>query len=270
MSNEALSTIPKGMEGMLTTERPEGNDEGLLGNEGITRDDILMPRIGLAQKMSPEIDPTVAARYIEGLQFTDLFNSSSRKNYGKGPLYFVILRRDEPRWVEFNPIAEGGGIRDLNVPNGDPRTEFTAGPNGERVKPIATQFHDFLVLLLNEFDPSEPYNNIAALSMKSSGIKAAKHLNFLIQQRGQKLISKGVYELRTGSDVDKKTNGVYAIYKFKNAGWLKPDSPIEKLAIEMHEAWKNRIITIEQDSDPDSFEPGQFEQQAQATADAPM
>ena len=232
-----LAQIPKGMEGMITYDRPTGADGGVLGNEGIGRDDILMPRLGLAQKMSPEIDPTSPKR-IEGLEFTDLFNSLSRMVYGKGPLHFVILRRDNPRWVEFNPIDQGGGIKDMNVPPGDPRTKFTTGPDGQRVKPVATMFYDFIVLLLNDFDPSAPLENVVALSLKSSAIKAAKHLNFLVQQRGRKLICKGVY----------------AIYKIRNAGWLTADSPLEKMVVEMFEAWKDRRVTV--DTEGPTREPG--------------
>lgn len=240
----AIATVPKGMEEMMILERPTGKDEGILGNEGIGRNDILMPRIGIAQKMSPEIDPTNTARYIEGLQFTDLYHSLSRKKLGKGPLYFVILRRDDPRWIEFNPIDQGGGIRDMNVRAGDPRTKFAGNE-----KPVATEFHDYIVLMLDGFDPKNPLDSIVALSLKSSAIKAAKHLNFLISLRGSKLLCKGVYALTTGLATDKKTGGVYAVYKFDNAGWLKPDSPVEKMALEMQEAWQYREIEVEREPD---------------------
>lgn len=247
-----IATIPKGLEGMMTLDRPAGKDEGTLGNEGIGRQDILMPRLGVAQKMSPEIDPT-HARYIEGLQFCGLFHSLSKQVYAQ-PLHFVILRRDDPRWIEFHPIAEGGGIKDMNVRLGDPRTKFLDGE-----KPVATEFHDFIVLLLEGFDPKDPMQSIVALSLKSSAIKAAKHLNLLVTARGPKLICKGVYELTTGHEVDKKTNGAYAIYKFKNAGWLKPDSDIEKMAIEMFDAWKDRRVEFEREPDPDAFVPADIE-----------
>lgn len=255
-SNTELATVPKGMEDMMTLDRPTGKDEGTLGNEGIGRGDVQMPRIGLAQKMSPEIDPTNAARYIEGLQFTDLFHTGTRKKLGKGPLHFVILRRDDPRWIEFRPLDEGGGIIDPNVRKGDPRTQF----NGTE-KPIATEFHDFIVLLLDGFDPKKPLDSIVALSLKSSAIKAAKELNFLVTLRGPKLICKGVYTVTSGSATDKKTQGVYATYKFANAGWLKPDSVVEKMAIEMFEAWKDREVEIDRghNDDPDDFNPATFD-----------
>lgn len=238
--------VPAGLEGMVTIAKPEGRDTGKLGNEDMTRDDILMPRIGLAQKMSPEIDAT-QSRYIEGLQFTDLFHTLSRKNFSKGLLYFVILKRDKPRWIEFIPLDQGGGIKDRNVPHDDPRTGF--GPNGE--KPIATKFYDFIVLLLNDLDLADPLKNIIALSMKNSALKAAKYLNFLIQLRGDKLVCKGVYSLGSGHETHKKSQGVYAIYKVENAGWLVPNSPIEGLVLQMHESWKDRDVEIDREPGDD-------------------
>lgn len=243
------NTLPAGMEDFISTERPEGADSGVLGNEGIGREDIVIPRLGLAQLMSPQLIQG-KDQFIEGLKFGELFHSLSKKIYGKGPLHFVILRRYDPRFIEFFPIDQGGGIKDMNVPAGDPRTQFTTDGQGRRVKPVATMFYDFMILLLNELDMTSPMENVIALSLKSSGIKAAKHLNFLVQQRGQKLICKGVYSVETGTEIDKKSQGTYAIYKIKNAGWLKPDSPVEKLAIEMYESWKDRVAKIDVDDNP--------------------
>ena len=254
----ALAVVPAGMEGMITIDRPEGHDEGTLGTEGMTRDDISMPRIGLAQKMSPEIDKT-SSKYIEGLSFMDLYHSQTHENFGTGPLYFAILKRERPRWVEFKPIEQGGGIKDKDVKANDPRADF--GPNGE--KPAATMFRDYVVLLLNSFDPADPLKSVVALSLKSSGLKAAKYLNFLTTLRGDKLICKGVYKLTSSHETDKKTQGVYAVYKFDNAGWLAPDSIVEKTAIELFESWKDRELEVERE-DPDSFDPVVLEREATA------
>lgn len=243
MTDELVKQGSQGIvafEDFLTTERPEGSDTGELGNEGIGREDVTMPRIGIAQMMSPEINPT-HARYIEGLKFNELFHTGWQRSLGAGPVHFAILRRYDPRWVEFNPIEQGGGVKDMNVPKGDPRTEFTIGPDGKKVKPIATMFYDYIVLLLNDLDMTNPMNNVVALSFKSSGLKAAKKLNYLINARGQKLLPKGVYKVAAGKpETDKKSGGTYAVYAVDNAGWLKPDSVVEKLAIEMFESWKDR------------------------------
>lgn len=227
------------MDDFLTTERPAGADEGTLGNEGIGREDITMPRIGIAQMMSPEINPT-HDRYIDGLKFNELFHTGLKKSLGVGPVYFAILKRLDPRWIEFNPIDEGGGVKDFDVKKGDPRTEFRV-VDGKRMKPAATMFYDYIVLMLNDLDVANPMANVVALSFKSSGLKAAKQLNFLIQQRGQKLICRGVYELGVGKPAtDKKSGGTYAVFAVDNAGWLKPSSDVERIAVEMFESWKDR------------------------------
>jgi hypothetical protein len=110
-----------------------------------------------------------------------------------------------------------------------------------RVKPIATMFYDYIVLLLNNLDPSNPMDNVVALSFKSSGLKAAKKLNYLINSRGQKLLPKGVYKIGAGKPmVDPKSQGTYAVYAVDNAGWLKPNSDVEKIALGMFESWKDR------------------------------
>lgn len=266
------------LESMITTSRPEGADEGILGNEGIGEDDILLPRIGLAQKTSPELDPT-SPRYMEGVQFTNLFGSLSGKNYKQGPIFFSVLRRDDPRFVELIPVAEGGGVRNPKVPptlpDGtiNPLTQFGEidPATGRSKKPIATMFYDFICLILNDIDFNDPVENVTALSFKSSALKVAKQLNMYINQRGPKKIYKGVYELRSGSET--KGGNTYAVYKVKNAGWLKPDSDIEKLAGAMFESWKTREanidVTTEQTREPgaDDFDTAAMDAQTAPTTE---
>lgn len=245
MTTDALA--PTGLEGMVTTTRPESTYEGQTGAEHIGRDDILIPRLALAQKTSPEIDPT-APRYISGLQFTDLFNSVSKVNYGKGPLHFAILRADRPRFVEFIPLDQGGGVRDPNVAANDPRTQF--GPvegTGKAAKPIATKFYDFIVLILNNLDFANPMENVVALSMKSTALKVARQLNLFISKRGKQELFRGVYTVATASD--QNPSGTFAIYKVQNAGWLAPGSQVEALAEEMWTSWKDKDLTIDADTE---------------------
>lgn len=254
-------TVPAGMEGMITTARPEGQDTGALGNEGLTRDEVLMPRLDIAQKTSKTMDPT-QPNFIKGLEFTDLYHSLTGKIYGKGPLYFVILKRDDPRWMELIPIAEGGGVKDRDVKREDPRTKFVGNQ-----KPIATKFMDYVILLLNDLDMSDPLKNVIVLSLKSSGLKAAMYLNFLTNLRGPKKIWKGVYLLTSGHATDKKTNSTYAIYKIDNAGWVAPDSPVEKMVAELAKSWEGKEIKVDREPGDEPFEPEPEAGAAGAAAD---
>lgn len=186
------------------------------GLENLGKDDVTLPRIGLAQAMSPELkenDP----KYIEGLKQGQMFNSLNKHVYGKGPLFFTVIRVDKPRWVEFNPRDAGGGVKDPNVPAGDPRTQF--GQNGEL--PAATKFYDFLALTFPL--KANPIENIVTLSFKSSGLKVAKKLNTLMTYRGTDCYA-GMYQL--GVTTEKNAKGEYFNFTVDNVpapnSWLSP------------------------------------------------
>jgi hypothetical protein len=143
------------------------------GAEGITSDDIRLPRLSLAQALSPEVlkgDP----KRIEGLEAGDIFSNLLGTNYKQGPVTVVIVRREPPRAIEFFPKGskEGQGIRDRNVPLTDPRTKFS--PDG--TPPVATVFHEFVAF---DAETREPF----VLSFKSTSTRAARALNTFLSMR---------------------------------------------------------------------------------------
>lgn len=221
----------------VKTNAPEFVDSSdRSGTEGITQDDIQMPRLALAQKMSPQLDA------IEGLQFGDLFNSLTEQIYEQ-PIDFVVLRADRPRAIEFKPLDEGGGVVDPNVPLTDPRCSW--GDDGE--KPVATVFYDFIVALL-------PTRELIALSFKSTGLKAAKALNGLIKMRTGPIYA-GLYEMTTSKKSGEKP---YAIFNIRNSprgpegkpGWV-PDQETYDWAKAVHEAIATKDYRIDRDAHGD-------------------
>lgn len=174
------------------------------GTEHMTREDIQMPRLSLAQGLSPQItegDPT----YIEGLKIGDMFNSITGENYGRGPLEFTVVRADSPRGVEFVPRNEGGGIRDFNVPLNDPRMQFVDGKT-----PEATKFYDFIILRLPELE-------VLVVSFKSMSLKVAKQLNALMKLRRCPIFG-GKYILTSAMSTNPK--GTFAMQHVQNAGFV--------------------------------------------------
>jgi hypothetical protein len=238
--------VPAEAGALVTDQRPDFIETGShAGAEHITREDIQMPRLSLAQQMSPELvkgDP----KFIEKLGIGDMFNNLTQQVYGVGPLEFCILRADPPRWVEFIPREQGGGVRDPNVPSDDPRTQF--GPAGE--PPIATKFYDFIVALL-------PTRELIALSFKSTGLKVAKQLNGLIAFRNAPIFA-GKYQLMT--TMTQNSKGRFAIFQVKNAGWL-PDRLTYLWAEEMFKNLRDKTIHIERVEDPDTFDVESYEAQ---------
>jgi hypothetical protein len=173
------------------------------GTEHLTSDDVHMPRLVLAQAMSPQLNKA-NPEYVEGLGVGDLFNSVSGLVYGSGPLHFSVLVSHPPRAIEFAPLSDGGGVLDLNVPLTDPRLQF--GPNGEH--PQATKFYDYVLFLIDS-------EEVIALSLARSGIKAAKSLNGLIMMRGSAIYT-GLYTVESVQATSKE--GTYITWKFRNDG----------------------------------------------------
>jgi hypothetical protein len=277
VAEQPVSLVPQNQAAMLKTELPDylAPTDKREGSEHIERDDMLLPRLALAQKISYELESS-HEKFIDGLKEGELFNTVSKKIYGSGPIEFVIIRADKPRFVEFHPRASGGGIKDIDVPANDLRTQFTKGPSGETVPPVATKFYDFIVLLLpSTSGVTEP--EMIGLSFKSTGLKTARLLNTLVQQRGNRPIYAGKYEL--GVAKAKNTKGIYQVYTVKNSSLASPFSASDKLtgwvsqdvfafAKEQFEAMKDKAVTIDsttetaEDAADTSFEPAQYEGEA--------
>lgn len=246
MANKEEELVALGTQGIEMT-RPDFMEESNEGLENISQEDMQMPRLALAQKMSPEIDEG-DPKYIDGLKNGDMFNGLTKQVFGKGPLQFVVLRADKPRGVEFIPREEGGGIKDPNVPLDDPRMQF--GPNGE--KPVATKFYDFIIVLLPIGEDIS--TRLVALSFKSTGLKTAKELNTLIRLRNRAVYA-GVYTLTAREESNQ--HGKYFVYKVANGGWVA-DKTLYTALGDLSRSLAQRSINIQrvEEDEPLAFDYG--------------
>src|SRR5690606_5658261 len=164
---------------------PAQDTRGLDGVDGA--DDITFPRLALAQKTSPQLDPSRPDKYIEGLKLFQMFNSLTGENFGNGPVKFVVIRSSK-RALQFDAQ---NNIVDFHVPLDDPRLQFTTGPNSERFKPVATLFRGYLVGRITGDGVVEPL----VLSYKGSQHGVARELySWLVKL--PKAIWTNVFELR--------------------------------------------------------------------------
>lgn len=214
------------------------------GMESITRDDILLPRLSLAQSQSPEViegTPT----YVEGIKVGDLFNSITKVNYGR-EVYVQILKKEPLRAMEFKPIEQGGGVLDPNVPLGDPRLKW--GENGE--KPQATLFRDYIARIIFPKQPED--EQLIALSFKSSGIRPAKQLAGKIAKRNHPMFV-GLYRISSDINLKPQPHRVYVIEDAR-----KVSVADAKIGEEMYEALKNINMAEKIDRLPTSEDPNDF------------
>jgi hypothetical protein len=191
------------------------------GFEDTQQSDLMIPRLALAQALSPQVtdgDP----RRIPGLNVGDLFNSVTNQSYGK-EVFVQVLRKMPLRAMEFRSIDEGGGVVDPDVPLDDDRLKWGVSGDKKADKPKATLFRDFLAVIL-------PGREIIALSFKSSGIKAAKTLWGLATMANRDCFSIRL-RITTSVKLDPKP---HQIYKVEQAGWVSKDDFL--LGEEMFEA----------------------------------
>lgn len=239
----------------LADIRPEHlKQNDFRGSEHIKKDDIQLPRIGLTQAMSPQVQE-LDLKYIKDLKVGDMFNNLTGQNLGRGPLEFCVVRGDAPRGIIFNPLDQGGGIKEMNVPLTDPRMQF--GPNG--AKPEGTKFYDFVVALLPSFE-------LIALSFKSSGLRTARELNSLIKLRNAPVFA-GKYVLT--SAMTKNAKGTFAVFQVKNsdiasvvsakakdgtplAGWLGHEA--YQHAESLYNGLKDKTLIIQREPGEDDVE----------------
>lgn len=221
------------------------------GFEDTVQSDLMIPRLALAQALSPQVTDGDPAR-IEGLKVGDLFNSVTGQVYGR-EVVVQVLRKMPLRAIEFRSVDDGGGVVDPDVPMGDPRLVWGNSGDKKADRPKAMLFRDFLAVLL-------PGREVIALSFKSSGINAAKNLWGLATMANRDCFS---VQLRITTGV-KLTPKPHQIYKVEQAGWV---SEVDfKLGEDMFEAVQTINATKihrdggADDGDPDSFEPARYEQ----------
>lgn len=234
----ALTTQPKTNEALAVAAGVDTKDRR--GKENIQADEILLPRIAGAQKTSPQIDDTSDQR-IPGLKMFEMFNTLTNEVYGNGPLKFAVIRKLPFKAMQFEP--DGGPVVDFDVPQGDPRLKFTTDDAGKRVRPIATEFREYLIILED--------GSIAALSFKSTQIKVAAKLDSLQQFRPGAAWA-GMYSLTSKGKVFAK--GAATQFNVIPAG-PTPDHLI-KIADEVFENTKHTKIDVQRDttSGEDDFE----------------
>lgn len=160
------------------------------GNENVGQDDLLIPRLSIAQTgMSAQLKKS-SDKYIPGLQPGELFNTVTNEIYGTKVRVVPILFFKN--FIDFVPIKEGGGVRAMyngigEVPKG--MLDFKDGN-----PPQVTEFKNRLSLIIRDGHKPE----LVVASFKSSGLKTAKKWNQLIASTNMPAYARSyVLEVKT-------------------------------------------------------------------------
>lgn len=255
---QALAEIPDWMQNAPEDDHVEGGRPK-------------MPRLAIAQGMSPQVQS--GPKKIKGLEIGAMFNTLTQEIYGVGPLEFAIVRRLPARWIEFDADRK---VVDPDVPPGDERTEWRVEA-GKRKPPIATQFLDFIVVLLANMEP-------IAISCARSNMKGADELLGLISIRRPKLIAGKPtrlpefamkFTVEAGQfPVPGQASSTYGAFVFKQAGDLVNEPEKARIVRAFRDQFLAEPIDLDTELDPEptdtesasagdtSFNPEELERQA--------
>lgn len=213
----AVETVPDYIQGSLTA-----------GKEDIRTEDLIIPRLAVAQALSPQVIEGEEA-FIEGLRPGELFNTLTSDSYGRGPVKVIIVKRNKPIFHLIEGEGKDRAITERNLDPQDPRCQW----DGD-TPPLATEFREFFAVHAETGEP-------LGLSFKSTSIKAAKELDTFITLAKNVPLWGRVYAVTTLQR--KNDKGVFFVFKVRPAGY--PTEDAFKVAASTAEAWQNQSVKVD-------------------------
>jgi hypothetical protein len=225
------------------------------GLEDVDQSDILIPRLGLCQALSPQKRKSHAS-YIEDLKEGDLFNTVTQEIYGES-LEVIVLFFFKNR-IKYFDIDAGGGIDCISSngidmgrisPDGCSVCKFSTFGNGEEVvegekqsPPECTLYHNFMLIETKTMSP-------LAASFKSTGLKVSKQLNAQIRMSRLPMYAK---RYKISSVTARSGDLEWFEKKFTVLGFVNPD--VYKEMEKNFETLKKANIKVDTTGEDESFD----------------
>jgi hypothetical protein len=192
------------------------------GTENIDRQDMVLPRLGLCQSLSPQRIKS-GPKYIPNLEEGQYFNTITQEIYGSHvrvvPLLFFKSR------LLFGDMDAGGGLRcqapdaltGLGTPGGNClRCPLQLFKDNEPPECNLLYNYASLVVVNDRVNPQ----GLVVKSFKSTDLKTAREWNSLIRLRQTDLFA-GIYEFNS-IEVKKDPYRWYQTV-VKNVGWVSEE-----------------------------------------------
>ncbi len=183
--------------------KPSYMKDGNRGSENVTASDVVIPRIGLVQALSPQRKKTHAA-YIAGAEEGVMFNSVTNELYDKEltfiPVYFKV------EYVIWRDREKGGGFRGAYDSMETAQRAMDSLEDAADCEIIETAQH-YVLIRHSENELEE-----AILSMSVSKMTASRKLNSLIRIAGGDRFSR---HYLLSSTVAEGKKGEYQNYTVK-------------------------------------------------------
>jgi hypothetical protein len=171
---------------------------GSVGNESVGVEDIVIPRLGLVQQLSPEVDDS-DPKHIEGIKPGDFFNSLTRELYASPvPVVFVDRKKE---YVVFKKRSAGGGYRGSYGTELEAKQAIATGEDPADQMEIVETATNFGLIL----DEAGNVRSEIVIPMTSTKLKVDRQINSMIRLRGAARFSSIFYLDSTKEKNDKGT-----------------------------------------------------------------
>lgn len=159
----------------LATAMPEWLQKGNRGSENVDASDLILPRLGQIQALSPQIKKNDPA-FIEGAEQGQLFNPLTGEIYGENVTFIPVLFRKE--WVVFKDRKAGGGFFGAFASEQE-SLKFIDG-HEDRAKLESIESHNHIGYVVK----GDGSRDQIVFTCTKSKIKASRKLNSLVAMTG--------------------------------------------------------------------------------------
>jgi hypothetical protein len=241
--NKALAKKKKGgglAKGGISENRPDFVPE--TDNEPMSREELLIPRIDVAQALSPQLDEDSEA-YMPDLKQGDLFNTATGAIYGKTVRFVSVHYQKE--YLLFRDRQLGGGFK------GSFSSEVEAQ---EAIDEDGLEVVLSLSNLIFIVDEDGEKQDLVFLSATKTKLKAARKMNTYIQMvRAPRYAT--VFEL--SSIKDESPKGSFYNFSIRPLGWLSDRDTFEE-AREVAEAMTDKRFRGDHESGNPGSDPKDY------------
>lgn len=225
------------------------------GNENVTAQDLTIPRLGLLQGLSPQLEPG-HAKFIPGATVGQMFNSLTNELYDVVYFSDVCFRKEYGVFVK---RTAGGGFRGSFATEVEAVTAMETMEGKADLECIETGVH-FCVML----EPKDPEQDFSDENQKAVGefvlfftvtkLKVSRNLNSLIRNRQQPSDRwAGAWLMTSVKETNKK--GTFFNYSVAPFGWVSAEvNDICKATYEQVIAGNRKIDREGAVDDPDGSE----------------
>jgi hypothetical protein len=224
---------------LMVDERPEWMQDTSRGNEGVTSNDMTIPRVSIIQDLSPQHKKN-KSEYIEGAEAGMAFNTVTGELYESGLMVVPVLFRKE--WVIWKNLDDGGGFKGAFGTQSEAVAAMADLEDAEKCEVVDTAQHFVLIV-----DPDSTADNVmfkeAVISMSKSQMKPSRQWNSMIQASGGDRFSR-LYRLDVVEDQNSAGQEYYN-WKPKQLGYV--NQALFQAAEKLYNAVKAGAMDVKRD-----------------------